>query len=142
MNTLSPALSLLLNLAVAQAVTARRFEGRLGGLSLSEFLLLHHLSQADGESLRRIDLAERIGLTASGVTRMLAPMEKIGLVRRDSNPQDARVSLVTLAPGGKRQYQEAIENAEELAGRLLSGATDAEKRAAGGVLVRLGGTVE
>ena len=46
------------------------------GISFSEFLVLYHLSQAPNMTMRRIDLAECIGLTASGVTRLLNPMEK------------------------------------------------------------------
>jgi DNA-binding MarR family transcriptional regulator len=69
--------------------------------------------------MRRVDLAERIGLTASGITRMLIPMEKIGLVERDVSAQDARVSFVMLAPGGKRLLTEAQERAEILAEELF-----------------------
>jgi DNA-binding MarR family transcriptional regulator len=79
---------------------------------LNEFIILGELSQAEGK-LRRIDLAERIGLTASGVTRLLLPMEKIGLVRREANKDDARSSLVVLASGGKRKLEEALTRAEE-----------------------------
>lgn len=64
--------------------------------------------------MRRIDLAEKIGLTASGVTRILLPMEKIGLVSREINERDARVSYVLLASGGKAKLSEAMERAEML----------------------------
>ena len=65
--------------------------------------------------MRRVDLAETIGLTPSGVTRLLAPMEKIGLVKRESHDGDARVSYVTLATGGKRKFTEGMDRAEVLA---------------------------
>jgi DNA-binding MarR family transcriptional regulator len=65
--------------------------------------------------LRRVDLADRVGFTASGITRMLAPMEKIGLISRESNERDARVSYVVLAPGGKRLLEESIKTAEHVA---------------------------
>ena len=48
-------------------------------------------------TMRRIDLAERIGLSASGVTRLVNPMEKNHLVEKEINPRDARVSLVHLS---------------------------------------------
>ena len=86
-------------------------------------MILHYLSQAEGERMRRIDLAERIGLTASGVTRLLLPMEKIGLVRREPSEHDARVSNVSLAPGGKRLLEERLEAGERLAQELLPAAT-------------------
>ena len=36
--------------------------------------------------LRRLDLAERLGITPSGVARQLAPLERRGLVGRESHP--------------------------------------------------------
>jgi DNA-binding MarR family transcriptional regulator len=66
-----------------------------------------------------VDLAEKVGLTASGVTRLLVPMEKIGLVKRQANKQDARVSFVVLTPVGKRKLTESLEDAEYLAQEVL-----------------------
>jgi len=107
----SEALSFLINLTKFQTVLSRRLDSALGGLGLSEFIVLHELSQADGK-LRRIDLAERIGLTASGVTRLLLPMEKIGLIARETNEHDARSSFVVLRAAGKEKFTEAVERAE------------------------------
>lgn len=92
-----------LRLARANAVLLRRFDNALGshhGISFSDFQLLNHLSRANGGRLRRIDLAERLGLTASGVTRALLPLEKIGLVSRQSDPRDARVGYAAVTPTG------------------------------------------
>lgn len=84
----------------------------LGGIGLSDFIVLHHLSLAEGQKMRRTDIAEKVGLTASGVTRLLLPMEKIGLVSREPHPTDARSSFVVLAPGGKTKHLEALERLE------------------------------
>ena len=94
-------------------MVTRRFDGSLGGISFTEFMILYHLSQANDEKMRRIDLASKVGLTASGITRLLLPMEKIGLIKKESNAQDARVSFVLLALGGKTKLEEAVENAED-----------------------------
>lgn len=141
MITISPSLKLLLNIATVQAVMSRRFDGRLASLGLTEFLILFHLEQTPEGKLRRVDLAERVGLTASGVTRLLAPMEKIGLVKRQADATDARVSYVSLANGGKRMLTESLENAEELAERVLSSAKKEEVKHASDLLIKLGGTV-
>ncbi len=114
MITTSTALQFFINLSKIQSVVTRRFDGRLNGLGWTDFVILLNLSQAPDEKLRRIDLAERVGLTASGVTRVLLPMEKIGLVTREINENDARVSFVVLAPGGKEKLFEALERAEYL----------------------------
>ncbi len=139
--TPTPSLTLLMNMAIAQAIVGRRFDPQLGGLGFTEFLILYHLSKNPAGKMRRVDLAEHIGLTASGVTRLLAPMEKIGLVKREANAQDARVSFVALAPSGKRMLQESMENAEDQAEQLLSNCTKDEIRHASDLLLKLGGTV-
>ena len=77
------------------------------GLGLSDYFVLNQLYIAPSQKMRRIELAERVGLTPSGITRLLNPLEKIGLVEKESNPRDARVSLVTLSVTGKQIYEDA-----------------------------------
>ncbi|MES2019281.1 MAG: MarR family winged helix-turn-helix transcriptional regulator [Pseudomonadota bacterium] len=99
-----------LRLARAHAVLLRRFDSALGsqhGISFGDFQLLNHLARAPGGRLRRVDLAERVGLTASGVTRTLLPLEKIGLVSRQPDPRDARVGFAAITPAG----HEMVDNA-------------------------------
>ncbi len=103
-----------------QSVISRRFD-RLNahGIGFSDFVILSLLEKAPGEKMRRVDIAEKIGLTASGVTRLLSPLEKIGLIDRESNQRDARVSYVVLTVAGKKLYDEAKPTAELLAMELL-----------------------
>ncbi len=77
------------------------------GIGLSEYLVLNQLYIATNQKMRRSDLAEQVGLSPSGVTRLLNPMEKIGLIVKEDNPRDARVSLVTLSGAGKKIFKEA-----------------------------------
>jgi len=122
----SDALEFFLKLSKIQTVMTRKFDGYVG--NLTEFRILLTLSQASGKKMRRIDLADSIGLTASGVTRLLLPMEKIGLVSREIHPTDARASFVLLAPGGARELTEKLERAELFADDIfeLLGWKDAE----------------
>ena len=143
MNTASNKLAFFLALAKAKTVITRRFDNRLSfhGLGFSDFLILYYLSLAPGEKMRRIDLAEAIGLTPSGVTRLLLPMEKIGLIKREETTHDARVSYVALAKGGKRLLDESRESVEVLAKDLLS---DDDMQIVGKfsqLLIRLGKTI-
>jgi DNA-binding MarR family transcriptional regulator len=109
----------ILELAKTQAILTRRFDRGLGGLGLNEFTILHNLSVAREEKMRRIDLAEKIGLTASGVTRLLLPMEKIGLVKSGESEQDARTRYVMIAPGGRQKLEEALERMDFLLEELI-----------------------
>lgn len=92
------------------------------GISFSEYLILYNLDQAANATMRRVDLASAIGVTASAVTRILAPMEKIHLVEKEKNPRDARVSLVKLSAVGSQLFSEAQTtfsySAESLTNRL------------------------
>ncbi|MFM2479934.1 MarR family winged helix-turn-helix transcriptional regulator [Celerinatantimonas sp. YJH-8] len=89
------------------------------GLGVSEYLVLHQLYTAPTQTLRRSDLAELVGLSPSGVTRLINPMEKMGLVQKEENLRDARVSLVTLSAAGKQIYEEAQVSFAHVAAALF-----------------------
>jgi DNA-binding MarR family transcriptional regulator len=119
---ISPSLEFALRLARAQATLVRRLDQVLGGyhgISFSDFMLLHYLNRAPGGRLRRVDLAERQGLTASGVTRTLLPLEKIGLVERQQDPRDARVAYAAITPTGRELLLNAVTVAEQISKDLL-----------------------
>lgn len=121
MKPLSKQLKFFLNMASVHSKIARSFDVGLGnGIGFNDFIILYHLQQAPEQKMRRIDLAEAVSLSASGITRLLLPMEKIGLVKREESKFDARVSFVKLAPGGKRLLEEAVERAEMKSEELLS----------------------
>ena len=79
----------------------------LHGLNLNEFEVLLQLWLADDSRLRRVDLAERLLITQGGVTRLLAGLERRGLVERASSEQDARVVFACLSAQGKRKLTAA-----------------------------------
>lgn len=91
--------------------------------------------------MRRIDLADAIGLTASGITRLLLPMEKIGLVGREAHDGDARVSFVALAPGGENMLGEAIERAELFCSDIIHPAEAPEIERVNNILGKLGNRI-
>ncbi|MFF9186274.1 MarR family winged helix-turn-helix transcriptional regulator [Streptomyces misionensis] len=142
---MSDTLDAALRLMRAQAALARRFDARLGGLhgvSLADFTLLLRLSQAPGGRMRRVDLAEALGLTASGVTRALAPLERIGLVTREPDARDARVAYASLTGTGREHLTRMRATAEETADELFAAPAWDERDVPllAGLLSRLGGT--
>ena len=86
--------------------------------------------------MRRVDLAEQVGLSPSGITRLLNPMEKIGLIEKEENPRDARVSLVALSGAGKRVYEE-VQTSFEYASAALFEPLDSKRRNMLSELVRV-----
>lgn len=78
------------------------------GLTLGEYAVLVHLSEAGPEGLRMSDLAELLGLSRSGLTRRIDGLVKAGVVIRHSCPNDGRGSMAQLtATGGDRLAEAA-----------------------------------
>ena len=118
----SASLEFCLRLARAYSTLTRRMDNSLSslhGLSFSDFTILYYLDRAAGSRLRRIDLAERLGVTASGVTRSLLPLEKLGLVSRQPDPRDARVGYALLTAGGKRLLNDALISIQPIAAEAI-----------------------
>ncbi len=100
---------LVLQLAQVHTKFQKQLSGPFSqhGISFTEYLVLRELANAANNRMRRIDLAQAVGLSASGVTRLLNPMEKIGLITKEEAPRDARVSLVALTSAGESVFQDA-----------------------------------
>ena len=121
-NPTSPALESCVHLSQAYATAIRKIDGKLSslhGLNFGDFTILYHLAKAHELRLRRIDLAEHMGVTASAVTRSLLPLEKIGLVARQADARDARVGYACLTPAGSQLFADALPTANEICGEAV-----------------------
>lgn len=72
------------------------------GLRRSDASLLRVLAER-GDRLRTGDIAQRLGVDASVVSRQLAALAAEGLVDRQPDPADARVSLTALTDLGRER---------------------------------------
>ena len=77
------------------------------GLSLRDYEVLLALADAPGGRLRRVDLAAKVLLTQGGVTRLLEPLERDGLVARAASEDDRRVVFAQLTAAGRRRLTAA-----------------------------------
>ena len=87
-------------------------------LTLKEFYLLHFLNQAQEKSLRQIDLPDKLHLSPSAVSRMVARLEEknCGLLSRRCCDQDKRASFICLTSEGQTTLaylQKAVEESLE-----------------------------
>jgi DNA-binding MarR family transcriptional regulator len=80
------------------------------GLTINDFEALLHLSRAEESRMRRVDLAEKLILTASGVTRLLDGLEEAGLVDRAACASDRRVTYAVLTETGRAKLKEASDS--------------------------------
>ena len=81
--------------------------GAIRGVSLAEYRLLRALADAPNAWASRVDLAHAVGLTPSGVTRALRPLEKLGLISTAKSKRDARLALASLTPAGQELVDDA-----------------------------------
>ena len=94
-------------------------------LTLKEFYLLHFLNQAQEKSLRQIDLPDKLHLSPSAVSRMVARLEakNCALLSRRCCDQDKRASFICLTKEGQTTLaylQKAIEESLETKASWLS----------------------
>ena len=94
-------------------------------LTLKEFYLLHFLNQAQEKSLRQIDLPDKLHLSPSAVSRMVARLEakNCALLSRRCCDQDKRASFICLTKEGQTTLaylQKAVEESLETKASWLS----------------------
>lgn len=123
-------IDLALDFTLAQrsicSVLDRRLSGHFG-VGWEDFMLLHHLGNAPEMTLTRGELAALVSVRPSQVARMLGPLERIGLVTHQPDPDNARNAPIRLAPSG----QELLPGMREIvteAMLLFFGSWDASKR--------------
>jgi DNA-binding MarR family transcriptional regulator len=105
-----PAVRAFASLLRAQAVTTRLLSASLQeahGLTINDFEALVVLSTAPDQRLKRVDLARRLLLTPSGITRLLEGLESAGLVERATCASDLRVTYAALTEKGRETLNTA-----------------------------------
>ena len=88
------------------------------GLTLNDYEVMLLLSRAEDRRMRRVDLAQSVVLTASGITRLLDGLERAGYVEKDTCATDGRVSYAKLTTSGHTKLKDAaathLRGVEEL----------------------------
>lgn len=127
----------------AYATTARCLSPALlaeHGLTLNDYEALELLARAQSRRMRRVDLAEGLSLSASGVTRLLEGLEADGLVRRATCPHDLRVTYAQLTDEGAARLEAAsCGHAAAIRGLLEAALTEAELEELGELLGKVAG---
>ena len=121
-QTSSPALTTLARLLAAHAAVTRELSAELverHGLSLAEYEVLLLLSHAENRRMRRVDLAARVRLSPSGVTRMLDRLERADLVEKASCDADGRVTYAVLTDAGAAKHEKCSRDHLAAAERVL-----------------------
>ena len=99
-----------INFLRAHSAVTRQFNAELlatHGLTINDYDVLAQLARAPEQSLKRVDLSERVLLTPSGITRLLKGLETAGYVSNRPCAEDARVTYAVLTPEGQEKLDEA-----------------------------------
>ncbi|MFC8244937.1 MarR family winged helix-turn-helix transcriptional regulator [Streptomyces chartreusis] len=93
------------------------------GLCASDFEVLDVLaggSARSGSSLRVQEISERVHLSQSALSRLIARLEKDGLVERCMCPQDRRGVVVALTARGRALHGEVLPLQRAVLTRMLT----------------------
>jgi DNA-binding MarR family transcriptional regulator len=77
------------------------------GISLRDYEILAHLSEAEGGAVRMAELADRLMVSPSGLTRRLDGLVGDGLVRRQACVSDRRGTLAVISGAGRAVLERA-----------------------------------
>jgi DNA-binding MarR family transcriptional regulator len=77
------------------------------GFSTGDYQVLVYLSEAPERRMRMCDLAARLQLSPSGLTRRLDGLVREGFVTREGSPSDRRVMHAVLTDTGLRALEAA-----------------------------------
>jgi DNA-binding MarR family transcriptional regulator len=123
-QVLSPqVLSAWLGLLRSHAELTRAMNAQLvaeHGITLNDYDVMVNLENAPGGALRRVDLADRVLLTASGITRLLEGLERAGWVCKRACDSDGRVTYAVLTDAGYEKLKEASRTHHEDIGRMFT----------------------
>lgn len=125
----------------ANALIVRRLDGDLmasHGLPLPWYDVLARLVEADGHRLRMSELAERVMLSPSGLTRLVDRMTEAGLIRREPAEGDARGFYAVLTDDGYQRLRAATgTHLRGILDHVLSRYSDTELNQIAAYLARL-----
>ena len=93
------------------------------GIGASDFEVLDVLADGDGEdgaAFRVQELADRVHLSQSALSRLVARLEKDGLVDRGVCSEDRRGVWVALTEAGRLRYEQARPGHRAVLERMLA----------------------
>lgn len=107
------------------------------GMPLSWYDVLVQLAEAPDRRLRMTELADRVLLSRSGLTRLVDRLTATGLVSRQADPSDARGTFTVLTDDGLNRLREAAPTHLRGIGEYMSHLSAEELDVLGGLLAKL-----
>lgn len=105
----------LMEASLDHVASAHRFDVR------GDYEVLAALRRAHPTPLRPQDLADRVMISAPGITGRLDRLENAGLITRAPHPSDRRSTFIAITPAGIQRADQTIHSVASDASRLLDG---------------------
>jgi DNA-binding MarR family transcriptional regulator len=125
----------------AHAGIARSLDARLSAehdLTINEYNCLLLLERAEERRMRRVDIAQGMVLSPSGITRMLDRLESAGLVEKAKCSGDARVTYAVLTAGGHKKLKAAGKAHDAVIEEMVGALPERDLRRLAEIMERLG----
>ncbi|MFW0787895.1 MarR family transcriptional regulator [Gordonia sp. CPCC 206044] len=121
---------------IGRAVRSRAGAGQLSAGQMSALWTI-----AQNAPIRATELADREGVTAPTMSRLVGALENRGLVERTTDPHDGRVSLFALTTPGMDYIQGASSRKSELFEEALASLDESERDTIARAMQRLADTM-
>ncbi len=106
---------------------AREFFSGLGLTDVQfNVMKLIELQSGDANGLTQAELSRMLLVNRSNITSLIDRMERAGLVRRETVPNDRRIKLVTLTEKGRNSLLEIKDSYMEEVSRIMNALTEEE----------------
>ena len=125
-----------LNRSVESLVTRINQSNTMGGLTPTQFSVVEALFHLG--PLPQCQLAARVFKSSGNMTLVIDNLEKLGLVSRQPDPNDRRVSVVALTSLGKQTVSMIFPQHAAEVTKLFEVLTAEEQRTLGEILRKLG----
>jgi DNA-binding MarR family transcriptional regulator len=138
------AIAVTARLARLQALLAPKLEAVFSrfGVRGADFAVIATVVRLGDESISQSRLASELGLATGTISLRIDRLERLGLARREPDPEDGRSALVRLAARGRELFEACAPEHLANAGELLSGLMEHEREQLGLLLGKLLSSVE
>jgi DNA-binding MarR family transcriptional regulator/GNAT superfamily N-acetyltransferase len=93
--------------------------------SLTEARVLYEIRERNGSTAT--DIGRDLDLDAGYLSRILRRFQKLGFIRRETSPSDARQSLLSLTPRGRKAFAPVEARSARHVGAMLGALTTAQQ---------------
>lgn len=116
----------MLNAGIRRCVDASQVKQELDLITGSHGWVLGFLSMHEGEEIYQRDLEKELGICRSGISKIVAALEKNGLLERGRVASDDRLKKLILTEKGRQYTEQVRADSRKLEAQLTAGFSEEE----------------